>query len=277
MAARSPRLRTMPGCPILTYHSQLLFGNDYASNSHVALAADLQVIAASGRQIIGLRELIAAQRDARDLALDELVCITFDDGPDFDWLDIEHPDHGPQASFATLLRRHAAAHPQQRPACATSFVIADARARYEISTQAMGHEWMNDGWWRGAAASGVLQIDSHGLDHRHPCLAPGDAAWGHFHGIDSEAACAEQVDSASALIEARSGQRPQVFAYPYGQATDYLRHEYLPRHAQRLGLVAAASIEPGHFHWDSDPWFLPRYVSMAHWHGPEDLARLLRG
>lgn len=267
----------MSGCPILTYHSQLLFGNDYASNSHVALAADLEVIGTSGRQIIGLRELVAAQCGGRDLPLDELVCITFDDGPDFDWLDIDHPEHGPQPGFATLLRRHAAAHPAQRPACATSFVIADAEARQQISAQAMGHAWMNHHWWREAAASGVLQIDSHGLDHRHPCLAPGDAGWGHFHAIDHETACAEQVDAANRLIAELSGQSPQLFAYPYGQASDYLRCDYLPRHAARLGLLGAASIEPGHFHWDSDPWFLPRYVSMAHWQGPEELDRLLRG
>ena len=266
----------MPGCPILTYHSQLLFGNDYGNNSHVGLAADLEVIAASGRQLIGLRELLAAQRGPRELPLDALVCITFDDGPDFDWLDIDHPEHGPQPSFASLLRRHADAHPGQRPACATSFVIADPRARQEISVQAMGREWMHDHWWRDAAASGVLQIDSHGMDHRHPCLNPGDPQWGHFHAIDNEAACAEQIDAANALIAERSGQRPQVFAYPYGQASDYLRHEYLPRHAGRLGLLGAASIEPGHFHWDSDPWFLPRYVSLAHWHSPEELARLIK-
>ncbi|MCK7595601.1 polysaccharide deacetylase family protein [Pseudomarimonas salicorniae] len=267
----------MPGCPILTYHSQLLFGNDYRNNSHVGLAADLEVIAASGRQIIGLRELVASLRGARDLPLDELVCITFDDGPDFDWLDIEHPEHGPQPSFATLLRRHAAAHPGQRPICATSFVIADAGARHEISTQAMGREWMNDHWWREAAASGLLQIDSHGLDHRHPCLAPGDADWGHFHAIADEVSCAQQVDAANSIIAERSGQPPRIFAYPYGQASEYLRSEYLPRHGQRLGLEAAVSIEPGHFHWDSDPWFLPRYVSLAHWHSPEELASLLRG
>ena len=28
----------MSACPILTYHSQLIFGDDYALNSHVALA-----------------------------------------------------------------------------------------------------------------------------------------------------------------------------------------------------------------------------------------------
>lgn len=266
----------MPGCPILTYHSQLLFGNDYADNSHVALAADLEVIAASGRQIIGLRALLAALHGPRDLLLERLVCLTFDDGPDFDWLDLEHPEHGPQPSFATLLRRHAAAHPGPRPVSATSFVLADPAARSRISRATMGGDWMHDHWWREAALSGVLEIDSHGLDHRHPCLCPGDPDWGHFHAVDDDPSCRQQVDAAVALITALSGQRPRVFAYPYGQASDYLRREYLPRHGPRLGLLGAVSIEPGPFHWDCDPWFVPRYVSQAHWRCPEELARLLR-
>jgi len=268
----------MPGCPILTYHSQLLFGNDYGNNSHVGLAEDLAVIAASGRHVVDLGVPLAAQREGRrDLDLDRLVCITFDDGPDFDWLDIDHPEHGPQRSFGTLLRAHAQAHPQALAVTGTSFVIGDPAARQAISRAAMDADWMNDHWWREAEASGVLRIESHGLDHRHPCLKPGDPDFGHYGAIADEASCVDQVDRASALIAERSGRRPQIFCYPSGQASDYLRHEYLPRFEARHGLHAAVSTAAGHFHWDSDRWFLPRYVSLQHWHSPDDLRHLLNG
>ena len=48
------------GIPILTYHSQLIFGRDYADNSHVALEQDLAALARSGRRLVSLPALIAA-------------------------------------------------------------------------------------------------------------------------------------------------------------------------------------------------------------------------
>lgn len=268
----------MASCPILTYHSQLLFGHDYGNNSHVGLAADLEVIAASGRRLLSLRSLATAlATGGRELDLDTAVCITFDDGPDFDWLDIDHPQLGPQPGFARLLREYSARHPDHPAACASSFVIAAAEARTAISRDAMdGHDWMHDHWWRAAEASGVLEIESHGLDHRHACLSPGDPGFGHFHAVDDEAACSAQIEFANQLIAERSGSQPRLFAYPYGQSSDYLRFEYLPRFQHRHGLLAAVSTEPGAFHWDCERWFLPRYVSLQHWHSPDDLDRLLR-
>lgn len=266
----------MSACPILTYHSQLLFGNDYGNNSHVGLAADLGVIAASGRRIVPLQALVDELLHGRSsLDLDRVVCITFDDGCDFDWLDIAHPAHGLQPGFGTLLRRHHEAHPELPPPHATSFVLADPVARATISRADLGHDWMNDHWWAEAEASGLMAIESHGLDHRHPSLAPDDPDYGHFDAVADETACRAQIDHASALIETRSGRRPRLFAYPYGQASDYLRHEYLPRFEARHGIQAAIATEPGHFHRDCDRWYIPRYVSLQDWHNPEELARLL--
>ena len=265
----------MPSCPILTYHSQLLFGNDYGTNSHVGLAEDLGVIAASGRRIVALQALMDGLVSGQsDLDLDTVVCITFDDGCDFDWLDIEHPQLGLQLGFGTILRRHKARYPGQL-VHATSFVLADPAARATISQTDLGHAWMNDTWWAEAEASGLLVIESHGLDHRHPGVAQGNEDYGHFHAVADAATCQEQIDHASDLIQARSGRRPRLFAYPYGQASDYLRHDYLPRFEARHGIQAAIATEPAHFHWDSDRWFIPRYVSLQDWHSPEELARLL--
>ncbi len=265
----------MAACPILTYHSQLLFGNDYGNNSHVGLATDLDVIAAAGKQIVPLKLLVdGLLTGTSPLDLDQVVCITFDDGCDFDWRDIEHPVHGLQPAFATLLRRHRERHPGQT-VHATSFVLADPQARATISQSDLGQAWMNDDWWAQAEASGILAIESHGLDHRHPSLAPGSAGHGHYRAIADASSCAEQVDRAGAMIGARSGRRPDLFAYPYGEASDYLRREYLPDFVARHGIRAAVATVPGHFHWQSDRWFLPRYVSLQDWRSPEDLARLI--
>lgn len=265
----------MSACPILTYHSQLLFGNEYSNNSHVGLATDLEVIAAAGKRIVPLHRLIDGLTGvAAPLELDQLVCITFDDGCDFDWLDIDHPEHGMQPAFASVLRAFASRRPEQG-VHATSFVLADPQARARISRHDLGHDWMNDDWWAQAEASGLVAIESHGLDHRHPSLAPEDDGFGHYHAIADEASCRAQIDQASDLIAARSGRRPSIFAYPYGQASDYLRREYLPRYESRHGIRAAVSTQPEHFHWQVERWFIPRYVSLQHWKSPEDLARLI--
>ncbi len=265
----------MPACPILTYHSQLLFGNDYANNSHIGLAADLEVIAASGKQIVSLQALVDGFVSAtRAIDLDAVVCITFDDGCDFDWLDIEHPEHGLQPAFGTILQNFARRQPDQS-VHTTSFVLADPEARARISQHDLGHDWMNDSWWAEAESSGLMAIESHGLDHRHPSLAPESESYGHYRAVADELSCREQIDHASDLIAARSGRRPSIFAYPYGEASDYLRREYLPRFEARHGIRAAVSTEPEHFHWASERWFIPRYVSLQHWKSPEELARLI--
>lgn len=268
-----------PACPILTYHSQLVFGRDYANNSHVALRVDLERIAASGRRIIPLIALVEALAGRAPVPeLDRVACITFDDGSDFDWLDIEHPEHGPQPSFARILRAHWQAHPETKVVAASSFVIADAAARTAISRHAMnGHDWMHDHWWRAARDSGLFDIESHGWDHRHEALGDGsDPALGHFRAVADETSCRFQIDQASAHIDALCGARPRLFAYPYGQTSDYLRDEYLPRFEARHGIAGAVSVEPGHCHASSNRWFLPRFVHAAHWQTPEALDAILR-
>lgn len=265
----------MAACPILTYHSQLIFGNDYHDNSHVALAEDLERISAAGRRVVPLAALVDAL-DANDTAFpwDEAVCITFDDGTDYDWHDLVHPQHGPQPGFATILRRQAAR--EGRWCGATSFVLASAAAREAISREAMGERLMHADWWADARREGVLDIQSHGWDHRHPCLPPDEVATGHFFGVADEASCGLQVEQAADEIARLSGRRPDLFAYPYGQASDYLRHDYLPRHAARHGFRAAVGTVPEHAHAQSDRWYLPRYIHVENWKTPGELDALLR-
>jgi peptidoglycan/xylan/chitin deacetylase (PgdA/CDA1 family) len=265
----------MSACPILTYHSQLIFGNDYHTNSHVALGEDLERIRASGRRLIPLSTLVDAlsAKDNR-IELARVVCITFDDGTDFDWHDIEHPQFGPQTSFARLLREHGRRHGDWSGA--TSFVLASDDARRAISREAMAQDWMNHEWWPDAQREGVLDIQSHGWDHRHPCLPPDQTPLGNFFGVDNAAACELQVDRAAQEIARVSGRRPDLFAYPYGHASDFLRREYLPRHAGTHGFRAAVGTVPEHVHADADLWYLPRYIHVENWKSGSELEALLR-
>lgn len=265
----------MAACPILTYHSQLIFGNDYHDNSHVALAEDLERIRAAGKRVVPLAALVDAllAQDTR-FAFDEVVVITFDDGTDYDWHDLVHPQFGPQRSFAAILRAQMA---RAGAWCgATSFVLASAEARNAISREAMVQELMHDDWWAQAQAEGVLDIQSHGWDHRHPCLPPEAGVLGHFFGVDDAASCALQVERAAEEIARISGRRPDLFAYPYGQASDYLRREYLPQRAVEHGFRAAVGTVPEHVHAASDRWYLPRYIHVENWKTPGELDALLR-
>lgn len=262
---------------ILTYHSQILSGNEYANNDHVALAADLLLLGELGRPIVPLAALFDAFDGRRDWAsLLGAVVLTFDDGADLDWRDVEYPGLGIQPGFAGLLRGHR--HTTGRPAMASSFVIASRSAREAMDRRSLfDRGWLSDDWWREAAAGDVISIESHGFDHDHPDVNPNDPRRGNFARVDDAAQCAAQIDAASAEIERLSGFAPQAFAYPYGQSSAYLRQQYLPREGQRLGLRGAVSTEPGVVNSQSDRWWLPRYVCNRDWRSVDELRALLDG
>jgi peptidoglycan/xylan/chitin deacetylase (PgdA/CDA1 family) len=72
--------------PILTYHSIHVDGADYASNDHIGLAEDLELIHALGWQVIGLNKLVQELISGDWTALPQRsVAITLDDGSWFDW------------------------------------------------------------------------------------------------------------------------------------------------------------------------------------------------
>ncbi|HLX25273.1 MAG TPA: hypothetical protein VKR38_18130, partial [Usitatibacter sp.] len=68
-----------------------------------------------------------------------------------------------------------------------------------------------------------------------------------------------------------------LFAYPYGDVSEFLARDWFPRRGEALGIVAAFSAdddEPAHA--SSSRWAIPRYTARYHWKSPEDLERLLR-
>ena len=71
-------------------------------------------------------------------------------------------------------------------------------------------------------------------------------------------------------------RRTRHFAYPYGDAPDYLVREYLPRFRHEHRLEAAFGTRPEPVTQHANRWHLGRYVCGPHWNSPGALARLLR-
>lgn len=269
--------------PILTYHAMSVNGPDYEANDLIALATDLERITQDGWTVVRLCEAVEALRGGGDpWNGSKVVAMTCDDGSDFDYLDLPHPTWGTQSSVLNILRGHARLHPGRQPFLEmTSFVIASPQARQELDrTCMMGQGWWNEHWWRAAAESGFMAIASHSWDHNHESLeAPRfpDAAVGTFTSVDSLEEADYQIRQSVAYIREKAPNRGDVLlAYPYGEYSEYLVEDYLPRFAEEIGLRAAFTIEAGPMTRSSPIWKLPRFVFGRDWKDPDGLATVLR-
>jgi len=265
--------------PVLTYHSNNISGNDYASNDHVALAADLRAIHRHGLRIVPLARVVdVLLGEAPESAVEQSVALSFDDGSWFDWHDLDHPTCGPQRGFAGILRDFAAE--TGAPVHATSFVIVSPEARATLDQTCLANcGWWGDDWWRPAQDEGLLAIESHSWDHNHhtlPVTAQHAQVKGSFRPIDTYADADAEIRQAADWLDAHlAPHRASLFAYPYGESNDYLVEEYLPRFAHRHRLRAAFSTEPVAVDRAANVWRLPRYVHGPHWNDPTELQRLL--
>ncbi|MGD9264302.1 MAG: polysaccharide deacetylase family protein, partial [Lysobacterales bacterium] len=231
--------------PVLTYHGVNVIENTYQGNDHLALASDLLTIRELGFRVIPLGRVV----DWRQGLLDDeevrrTLAITFDDGSWFDYHDLEHPTCGVQRSMFNILTDFNALDETAFPAHATSFVIASPAARSSLDKSCLIDKgWWGDEWWLEASRSGVMDIECHSWDHVHPNLdrvAQQDQAKGDFARVASYPDCTAQFAGAGDYMATRlAGQRPTLFAYPYGQASDYAVEQYLPEHASRHGFRAA--------------------------------------
>ena len=78
--------------PVLGYHSDWIWGDIYQTNDHIALYHDLRTIHAQKFRIVPLVWVVEWVLGRREEAtLHKSVAITFDDGADFDYYDIDHP------------------------------------------------------------------------------------------------------------------------------------------------------------------------------------------
>jgi len=279
------RRRAANPIPVLTYHALNARDKDYASNDHVALEEDLKLIRRLGFKVARLADIARLTWGEAHSQFDSghWIGLSFDDGTDFDYLDIEaHPYLGYVKSFYTILKESGAAgdHGWQRPT-GTAFVIASPEARAVLDrTCIAGLNQMRDVWWAEAARTGVLEIGNHSWDHTHPSLdkvAQRNQQKGTFIGIDNFADADAQIVQANAYIKRLTEElATPLFAYPYGETNDYLIHDYFPSNMKRHGLIAAFSTGGECVTCDSNRWNIPRFVCGHHWNTPEGLELILR-
>jgi hypothetical protein len=274
--------------PVFAYHSMNVHGNDYGTNDHVALAADLEHLTADGYEIRPLHRIVEALRtDPESLEGRRIAGLSCDDGPDFDYRDLDHPAWGVQRSILNILRDFRERRPGAQPALhVTAFVIASPEARAILDGTCMvGRGWWNDDWWAPAVATGLMGIGNHSWDHNHESFAdparPGEKR-GTFLSVASFEAAEHQVAQADRYLRAKApNPSASLFAYPYGEANDFLAGRYLPEYSGRPprngGLRAAFTTQPDYVSRESDPWRLPRFTCGLDWKSPEDLHRILDG
>jgi len=272
--------------PVLVYHGLNAQSKDYGANDHIALEQDLKLIRRLGFKVARLIDIACLTWNRAPSPLDSgsWVGLSFDDGVDHDYFDVKGHDYlGDVKSFHTILKESAESAGDAWPSpSGTSFVIASPEARVVLDRTCMaglGH-W-RDVWWRDAAASGLMDIGNHSWDHTHPTLpaiAQREQRKGTFHGIDNRADADAQIMQSQHYINRVTGDRAvPLFAYPYGEAPDYLIHEYFPKEMTRHGMLAAFSTAGEYATRESNRWNIPRFVSSFHWKTPEDLERILRG
>ena len=260
---------------ILTYHSQNIAGSETRNNDHVALTADLDALHSAGCNFISLGTLVEGLFTGASLPVGRpLICLTFDDGCDYDVRTLEFPGHGQQPGFlqimeAFLERQGSMAQPGLH---ATSFVIASPGARRLIDSKSLfGSSHMSDDWWRKADQHPLMAIGNHGWDHNHPDLEEGDYTRGGFEMVNSLEHCHQQVVQSGEYITQKTGRRPCFFAYPFGESSEYIRNEYFPTRPDEHGCVAAVGTEPGLASSESNRWNLPRFVCGRDWSTPGEL------
>jgi len=271
--------------PVLTYHAMRIDGNDYARNDHVALKEDLLTVAALGFAVRSLSDIVARSSNGSHAPepAEKWVGLAFDDGPDFDFYDLPHPTWGMQRSMLNIMiDGMGASHPAKAPPVhATSFVIVSPDARRQLDQTCMiGRDWWRDEWWSKAVLTGYLAIGSHSWNHNHPTLRPGESGAstnGTFTVVDNFDAAEYQIAQAASLLKEKAPNAgTSLFAYPYGESSDYLVREYFPLHGARLGIQAAFTCDPSPVTEGCNRWRLPRYVFGRDWKSPDELARILR-
>ncbi len=256
---------------ILTYHVTRLDALSREGCDLLGLRADLGWLLAHG---IPLRSLDALL----DPACEHGVAITFDDGTRIEAEAIEHPRLGPLTSALSILAEFADRLPGWH---ASSFVIASPDARAALAAGLVdeyGPDLMHQRWWGAAAEGGLMRLENHSWDHNHPMVERSqqrDNVRGTFHNIETEAEADGEIAQASDYIAHATGRRPRYFAYPFGESSDFLRTDYLPRRGPTLGLAAAFSTEPRGLRADDNRWHLPRCVSGHDWCNDDGLRELI--
>ena len=266
--------------PVLTYHAGIISSDAYAGNDHIALAADLELIDSLGFRIVPLQWVVEQLLGEADRDLRHCVALSCDDGTDFEIKSLEFPPFGIQPGFLPILREFQQHRPTQTDVHMTSFVIASAVARFELDQkclQAKGQ--IGSDWWSDPLIRKYIGIGNHSWDHNHPEIsseAPDGMLRGDFYQVNNLSRADFEIAQAQQEFDAQLGHGAvSLFAYPYGQANDYLVGEYFPQYGAQLG-IKAAFVEGGTpVLMQSSRWALPRYICQKHWDSTQGLRAIL--
>ena len=277
----------MTRIPILTYHSHRVLGSTYETNDHIALFHDLRTLHAYGFRVAPLNRIVEWFLGIRDEISGNCTAITFDDGCDLDWIDYDHPQYGFIKSFSAVLEEFQHELGGNQPYVqASSFVIGSPAARRFISAKSFpGMDLLNDHWWKSAEASGFLRIYNHSWDHNHAAVhvtCQKDNLKGSFENIDTFQECECEIDQSAIFIAEKIYPNwPDLFAYPYGPSSDYVRKIYFPQFIEHHRTLAAFGASGGYLTKGSFRWNLPRLVSgacpPAGWRTKDEFMEILNG
>ncbi len=268
--------------PVLTYHSANVTGNEYHNNDHIALSHDLEVLNNLGYQVIPASWLVDWLSGRRELSKSgKFVVLTFDDGVKMDYQDWVFQNHGLQISFLNILKQFANTYKdQQANVHASCFVIASRDARKSIQKLALSDDsLLGDEWWAAADKSQFLSIENHSWDHNHPdCATTAQkiGITGSFDVIDSYDECDQEIRQASKFIHSITGKSSFLFAYPWGQYSEYIANQYFPDFQHHHRVTAAFTTEPAHVHSKTNQWLIPRYVCGEQWKSVDELAKIIQ-
>jgi hypothetical protein len=302
--------------PVLLYHSvEVQSPCDYANNASTALAADLEALNLAGFTVVPTYWIAEWARGARDGSTlpAKVVGLTFDDGVNTDWIDNAIPNHpcAPLVSFKTVMQNFKAAHPSLPwySPHAGIFVIGSTMARLRIDDDSFPppygttgvNNFMHDTWWAAANSSGLAEIYNHSADHDANSIqiqhwdsdlgmyiavgGYGDGNWAGtnwFYRIDTQLEATYEVVNSAAYISSKTGAWPDLFAYPFGHASTYMKGTFFPNNVASNGTYAAFCIEQAtttltYVTRSSDPYCLGRFTRGVSWTTPSGFAAILSG
>ena len=267
--------------PILCYHS-CNAGDSYATDDHIALAADLRAIYRLGFRVVPLDWVVEALLGERE-PIAKAVALTCDDGVDLDWIDADHPTYGRRRSFANIIRDFVAETGERDPPVEmTSFVVASPTTRKELEVACLaGLDWWNDTWWRDAERERRDEDREPQLRSRASAGRPRRAA--------RPAERRLQARRYVRRLRGAGGRRIRVHRRSdraARRATSRIRTDrrrstcattYLPSAARRSACAPPSRSTMPTSTVESDRWYLPRFTHGASDTSTlEDLERILR-
>ncbi len=246
------------GIRVLTFHSAQFSGCDANTHPTLALESLLETLQRYEWTVVPLSWVVdyLLEKRQRESLPEKAVVITFDDRFYLDVIDGEYDYCAYKRGVSTpsvlrVLREFKERHPQLPYGSphVTLFITAAGLESYYLEAALEGER------------EGLLEIGSHTLSHAR------------LGGVNTLEEADREIHASTLQIFARTGVCPSFFAYPYGEASDYLVREYLP---SRHGCLAAAfSTECKAVSREDNHWFLPRCVWSWDWTSERQLLLML--